>query len=96
MTWGPGPPETSTDFDQVELAVAGATAVTSVGGAASPSAAGSPPAAGAAIAGLGAAGAHGSSGTTAHMTKYTSRNAPPVKMASNSHSTREMDGSMSK
>jgi hypothetical protein len=30
------------------------------------------------------------------MTRYTIRNAPPVKIASRSHSTRLIEGSMSK
>jgi hypothetical protein len=30
------------------------------------------------------------------MTRYTITNAPPVKIASSTHSTREIDGSMSK
>jgi hypothetical protein len=30
------------------------------------------------------------------MTRYTITNAPPVKIASSTHSTREMDGSISK
>jgi hypothetical protein len=44
----------------------------------------------------GTGGAHGSSGTMAHMTRYTITNAPPVKIASSTHSTREIVGSMSK
>jgi hypothetical protein len=41
-------------------------------------------------------GAHGSSGTIAHITRYTIRKMPPVKNASSTHRTREIDGSMSK
>jgi hypothetical protein len=44
----------------------------------------------------GTPGAHGSSGTMAHITRYTIRKAPPVKIASSTHRTREIDGSTSK
>jgi hypothetical protein len=97
MTWGLGPLPTGVDAFQVEVG-GGAGAGTSVASVSAvsgvPSAA--PVAAGAAAVADDTGGVHGSSGTMAHMTRYTITNAPPVKIASRSHSTRLIDGSMSK
>jgi hypothetical protein len=110
MTCGPGPLATSADALQVELGwgLVGVHGVPgSVGASTSASATDASPAATAASlasvepsSAIGdvptTGGDHGASGTMAHMTRYTITNAPPVKIASRSHRTRAIDGSMSK